>query len=346
MCASERQRDFWLGALQSAGRLNPLNYARDPTLRSLIDVVPFGLPDVAAAEPGLPDAGRPDGTARRLKGVHPGFRATDRVLLWGGSLLDWQDPMSVIRAVAELTRERDDVKLFFMGTKHPNPQVVPMRAVEESIDLARSLGLLDTHVFFHDWVPYDERLGYLLDADLGLSTHREHLETRFAFRTRMLDYIWAGLPIVCTSGDHFADLVESRGLGLTVPPSDPVALASAIRRLLDDESLRCRCRQNEREIADALRWSQVVEPLRRFCAAPQFAGDRAPVMAALIAHLEDSFRVSKWMKRTLLGLGVSEGQFEAFKRLGVVKAGMTARNRYARLRARRAVTAPSPGEDR
>ena len=57
----------------------------------------------------------------------------------------------------------------------------------------------------------------------------DHLETRFSFRTRMLDYLWATLPIVCTRGDHFAELVEREGLGLTVPYGDPEALAAAIR---------------------------------------------------------------------------------------------------------------------
>ena len=93
ICASEVQRDFWIGALHSRGRINPRTYAADPTLRRLIDVVPFGLPDddferTAAALPPV------------LKGVRPGIAATDTVLLWGGSLLDWQDPVTLIEAVA------------------------------------------------------------------------------------------------------------------------------------------------------------------------------------------------------------------------------------------------------
>ena len=43
LCASEKQRDFWLGQLAALGRVNPATYDADPTLRSLIDVVPFGL---------------------------------------------------------------------------------------------------------------------------------------------------------------------------------------------------------------------------------------------------------------------------------------------------------------
>jgi len=95
ICASEAQRDFWIGGLHSRGRINPRTYAADPTLRRLIDVVPFGLPDddfdrAAAALPPV------------LKGVRPGIAATDTVLLWGGSLLDWQDPVTLIEAVALL----------------------------------------------------------------------------------------------------------------------------------------------------------------------------------------------------------------------------------------------------
>ena len=96
ICASERQRDFWIGTLHTAGRVNPRTLARDPDLRSLIDVVPFGLPvGIGARWPPIAPARR---ASRRglpagvMKGVHPAIRSTDRVLLWGGSLLDWQDP--------------------------------------------------------------------------------------------------------------------------------------------------------------------------------------------------------------------------------------------------------------
>ena len=328
LCASERQRDFWIGALHTAGRVNPRTYAADPTLRTLIDVVPFGVPDEAL----VPDR---TGADPVLKGARPGIAAGDRVLLWGGSILDWQDPQTLIRAVAELARGRSDVKLFFMGTRHPTPDVPAMRAVDECLELARALGVLDSHVFFHDWVPYGERGRYLREADLGLSTHREHLETRLSFRTRVLDYIWAGLPIVCTEGDFFAGLVRERGLGLVVPPGDVPALSGAIAELLDNEVLRASCREGLAALSEELRWSRVVAPLARFCAAPRFAPDRELAVGAYRRHLAKSFRVTRWAKRTALGLGVSEGRIEQVKAWGVVRAGMGLRNRVAMARAAR-----------
>ncbi len=43
ICASERQRDWWLGLLEANGRITPEVYRSDPSLRHLVDVVPFGL---------------------------------------------------------------------------------------------------------------------------------------------------------------------------------------------------------------------------------------------------------------------------------------------------------------
>ncbi|HTV03279.1 MAG TPA: glycosyltransferase, partial [Luteitalea sp.] len=338
LCASERQRDFWIGTLHTAGRVNLRTLSRDADLRTLIDVVPFGLPSEPVEEAAerarrsRVERGLPAGV---LKGVHPAIASTDRVLLWGGSLLDWQDPETLIRAVAHIAQKRRDVKLFFMGVRHPNPQVKPMAVVARSRELAEQLGVAGTHVIFNDWVPYDERALYLTEADLGVSTHHTHLETRYSFRTRMLDYLWARLPIVCTSGDHFGDLVTREGLGRAVPPDDASALADAIETLLDDNAARTAARESLGRVAASMTWDRVVEPLRRWAAAPEFAADRAQEVVAFRAHMQDSFKATRWLKRTALRLGVKEGDVEAIKRWGPVRAGMTMRNVLAIRRARR-----------
>ena len=209
LCASERQRDYWLGMLAANNRLNPATYDADPTLRALIDVVPYGLP---------PDPPRTSGPA--LKGVQPGIAATDRVILWNGGLWDWFDPLTLVRAMARVAAERPDVRLVFLGTRHPNTALPPMAMPDRTRELAVALGLAERHVFFRDWVPYAERAAYLLEADLAVSLHPDSVETRYAFRSRLLDCFWTGLPLVCTCGDALADLVEREGLGRVVPPGD------------------------------------------------------------------------------------------------------------------------------
>ncbi len=71
LCASEKQRDFWLGSSRRLGRVNPRVYDDDESLRSLIDVVPFGFPDDA------PVRDRPGRPRRRRR--HRGRRQRDHL---------------------------------------------------------------------------------------------------------------------------------------------------------------------------------------------------------------------------------------------------------------------------
>jgi glycosyltransferase involved in cell wall biosynthesis len=265
ICASERQRDLFIGQLCALGRANALTYDADPTLRQLIDVAPFGLPDEPAEH-------------RRavLREVVPGIGRTDDVIVWAGGIYDWFDPLTLIRAVARLSRTRPSVRLYFMGLRHPNPDVPPMQMAIDAQALAEELGLAGKHVFFNPgWVEYSERQNFLLEANLGVTVHFDSAETRFSFRTRALDYLWAGLPIVTTEGDSFAELIDREGLGLTVPAEDPEALEEALRRLLEDWGLAERCRANVAKVRDRFRWSLVLGPLVDFCREPRPAPDLA-----------------------------------------------------------------------
>lgn len=263
VCASERQRDFWLGSLAALGRVNPSNYDVDATLRHLVGVVPFGIPT--------------DPPKRRrdvLRGVVPGIGPSDQVLIWGGGVYNWFDPVTLVEAVAMARDDLSDLRLVFLGMTHPNRDLPPMRVASETRQRSEELGLTDRYVFFNEgWVPYDERDDYLLEADVGISTHRAHIETTYSFRTRMLDYLWAGLPIITSEGDLFADLAVSERIGEAVPPEDTKALALAIVRIFSDSAWRTECATNARRVAERFHWPAALEPLTDFCASPTRAAD-------------------------------------------------------------------------
>ncbi len=269
ICASEKQRDYWLGVMSALGRINPYTHQDDPSLRRLIDVVPFGLP----AEP-------PRHDKQVIKGVYPGISAQDKLLLWGGGIWSWLDAPSLIRAMAHLSGRRPDVKLFFMGTRRPNQPPDQAQAVARAIKLSQELGLFERTVFFNDWVPYQERANYLLEADVGVSLHKDHLETRFSFRTRFLDYLWASLPALATPGDVLSEQIASQGLGRLVEPGDVLGVAEAILDLVDHPERRQACRPRFEQVAAAYRWETVVQPLLQFCVAPRFAPDKAHLRSA------------------------------------------------------------------
>ncbi len=264
LCANQRQRDFWLGMLAAWGRLTPEAYQADPSLESLIAEVPFGFP----SDP-------PHRTRPAMKGARPGIGPGDKVVLLGGGLWDWLDPITAVLAMKWVSSRRSDVRLFFMGTRHPNHESVPqMKVAIEAKRLSEELGLLDRQVFFNEWVPYHERADYLLEADLGISLHLDLVETRFSSRTRLLDCFWAGLPVVVTGGDPLADQVSARGLGLVVGYRDAEGAGSAILRLLEQPCLKEELSPVFQELASTLKWDSVCAPLLRFCDQPRLSSHR------------------------------------------------------------------------
>jgi glycosyltransferase involved in cell wall biosynthesis len=263
ICASEKQRDYWLGMLSVLGRVNPYTYEQDVTLRHLIDVVPFGLPKEA-----------PQHTHSVLKGTYKTIAADDKVILWGGGIWSWLDALTLIKSMAVILQKRDDVKLFFMGIKRPNAEGGGREAVEQAIALSRELGLYDRYIFFNDWAPYEDRQNYLLEADIGVSLHLDHIETRFSFRTRLLDYLWAGLPTVATAGDVLSGILADEGLAYLVEPGDADGVAQAIISVLDKPDLRAEYAPAFRRVAERYRWEEVTQPLVGFCEAPYLAPDK------------------------------------------------------------------------
>ncbi len=147
ICASDRQRDLWLGAMLAVGRIDDRAYRHDPSLQSLVDC------RAVRDRPGAAPGGEPV-----MRGVVPGIGRDDRVVLWGGGVWNWFDPLTVIRAVHRLSHEQPDVRLFFLGLRHPNPAVPEMAMTQRAVDLARDIGARDRTVFFNfGWVPFEQR---------------------------------------------------------------------------------------------------------------------------------------------------------------------------------------------
>ena len=258
VCATERQRDLYIGALMAQGRVTVDAAAADPDLRALIDVVPTGVP-------------HPPPVHQRdvLRGVVPGIGAADVVIVWSGGLWDWMDPLTLIAALPMVVAQHPHVRLVFLAGQHPGA-IQAMAMPNRARAAAAASGLLDRHIFFYDeWVPYDERADVLLEADITVYLHRAHLETRYAaMRSRMLDHLWAGLPSVVSSGDAAADLVERHDLGVVVDGTTTDAVADALMTLLDDPARHARCSHNARELAGQLSWEHTAAPLVRFCQQP------------------------------------------------------------------------------
>jgi len=220
ICASERQRDMWLGLLAAHRRLDSREYRRDPELRGLIDVVPFGVPSAT-----------PTRRNDRLRGAV--FPSDAKIMVWNGGVWEWLDPETVLTALALLRGQDPSWRLSFSGVGRPSHRAT-MGGSERVRSLSARLGLdVDGAVHLREWTPYLDRATPLLDADLGVSAHVPSVEARFAHRARMVDLMWTRTPILCSEGDESAAIVREEGLGEAVVPQDPEAFAAAAVRIAD-----------------------------------------------------------------------------------------------------------------
>lgn len=278
LCASDEQRLFYLGFLAALGRVNPERLRDDEELRRLIDIVPFGVPDR------LP-------TYRPILGAAPAGR---RRLLFG-ALYDWYDPWTLLAALAAL--EAPDWELLLV--RHPNPDSTPQQLFAEvEADCVRR-GWWGNRVRAIDWIPAERRFDLLAEVDLMVAPHRATFETELALRTRFVDALAAGCPVVASAGGTVSRLLAVHEAGWVVSPGEPAQLTAALAEVLaGGEKVEVR-RSRGRALARRFEWATALEPLFRFVAEPRTDASRERFAHRLptVAPADSiGFRARRWWR--------------------------------------------------
>jgi glycosyltransferase involved in cell wall biosynthesis len=261
LCASPEQRLFYAGALYTAGRVGPRNFPADPTLSGLLAVVPFGVP----GEPASGDRA----AGRRLLNVSP-----EGPLVFFGGIYDWYEPDLLLEAWPGVLRRRPDAKLLFF--ENPNPETTPQRVYGRARERARAIDPQGKSILFSPWLPYASRADLYAAVDLLVSISSEGLERDLAFRTRLLDAAWGGLPSLSVAGGPLARQLEEAGAGRRVT-GRASALAEALTQMLADPTEREKAAAAARRFAAARAWSLVAAPLAAWCREARTDPGRLPL---------------------------------------------------------------------
>ena len=281
LCSCEEQRQFYLGFLTALGRVHPHNLGASPDLQDLIAIVPFGVPEtLPPAQPVLPERA-----------------AGERLLLFGG-LYDWYDPWPVLEALEAL--DQPDWTLLLIG--NPNTGSTPQARLQEVESWCRRRGWWGKRVRLLDWLPAERRFDLLREVDLVVATHRPSLETRLSLRTRFLDALAAGCPVIATEGGGMSRLLAEHDAGWVVPPEDPPAVAAALRSVLGDPVLVERRRQSGHRLLAQFGWAQSLAPLVRFLEAPTVDASKSTFGFQPHAHVPPDglgFRLRRAVRRWL-----------------------------------------------
>lgn len=250
---SDRQRLATLGELAAVGRLN-----RETAGEELVRTISFGL------EQDPPRSGE-----RVVRGRL--VQDDDIVVLWSGSYNVWTDPGTLFEGVDRAMR--DEPRLHFVST---GGEVAgyDARTYRQFADLVATSPRRDR---FHllGWISRERAASVLYEADIGVVVERRLHEGELGTKTRIVEWMAAGLPILATDVSELPSYLAAVGAAVTVPPADPAALARAMLQLARDPERLDRTRRAARVFLDEeLSFSVTCAPLLAWAQRPVAAADR------------------------------------------------------------------------
>ncbi len=167
-------------------------------------------------------AGHEDRAALR-KGL--GLPPEGRLIVYTGRVRAEKGAGVLIEAFARL-RDRPNARLLLVGKVYDDLQ-------ERLSEAQRPPG-----AEFSGFVPPAEVRHYQRCADvLVLPSTRELSYDRYTMPLKLFEYMAAGRPVVASRLEGICEVIQHRRNGLLVEPSDPEALAEALRELLDNPEL-------------------------------------------------------------------------------------------------------------
>ena len=189
----------------------------------------------------------PDARVHRYYGTldrpHPGAPPRDADgplrVLYVGSMFPFSGADDAIEAVAALPPGTATLSLAGGGPHRPAVEALAARHA----DVARFVELDDAALH-----------PALAAADVLVLPLRDHLRNRYNFPSRIIEFLWAGRPILATDIPPLKTFLRHGETAWVVPPRGPAALRDGLATLAADATLRDRLARGarfffERELA-------------------------------------------------------------------------------------------------
>ena len=207
------------GELAMAGRLNRRTFGYD----FIRTILPGALPASEISE-GL--AAPPGISFTRQVG--------DFVLLWCGGYNAWTD-VDTLFAGLEWAMEKDQrIKFLSIGA---NTYQAPANVYEQFTEKIQN-SKYRQRFWMLGWRPWQEVNWFYHQSSAGINIDALHYETIYGTRTRLLEMIASGLPIITSLGCELSYMLRDMDIALAFKIGDWLKLGENILRLSSDPGLR------------------------------------------------------------------------------------------------------------
>jgi glycosyltransferase involved in cell wall biosynthesis len=193
------------------------------------------------------------------------------IVLWAGGYNVWIDPNTLFMALDEAMHAHPNLYFVSVGastiTEADNPYERFCAHIAESAHRDRYV-LLGRQ-------PASAIPAYYQAADVGITLDAFHYETLLGTRTRLIEMMGYGLPVITTIGCELSEIIRDHELGLTFPVGDAATFRDHILQMARDANLRQQMADRAREYATThLSFSETTRAFLDWANAPYHAPDR------------------------------------------------------------------------
>lgn len=169
--------------------------------------------------------------------------SSEPIVLYQGGFTPHRGLPTLVRSAHELARGM----IVLMGWGRLEDELRALIAREGLEDRVRIAGP----------VPQEQVVAYAACATVGVIPYEPvGLNNTYTTPNKLFDYMAAGLPVAASRLPELTRFVEGGGMGLTFPPGDPAALASALNQMLAHPERYSEMRERARESARRYTWER------------------------------------------------------------------------------------------
>ena len=229
----------------------------------------MGYDFVHAVLPGVPSKQADTKDTLKIRG---GMVHEDAfVVLWCGGYNVWTDVDTLFQALSDAMEKDPHIHYVSAGA---GVRMAENNSYERFQEMIANSSHRDR---FHmlGWQPSSVVPGLYGQADVGVNLDAFHYETLLGTRTRLVEMMHYGLPVLTTLGCELSHIVQDKGLGLTFKIGDAATFSSQILAMAEDTSLQKRlAKQAYLYTNEHLSFKRTTESFLEWVREPKFAPDR------------------------------------------------------------------------
>lgn len=230
----------------------------------------------------VPGAFPPEGQPERRREAEPLF-------VYSGFFHPWQNPAPALAVLLQVLERRGTGRLELIGGRHPTDLYGEGKVLDPAALLPASSRLV-----VREPLPWPELCQELARAWAGVNLLEPNVERENACPIREINQLWCGLPVLVSSQSPLGPEVLEAGAGWVADPTDPAAIERTVEFILDDPWGVDRASEAARALARArYTWDRSVEPLARFCEAPERRKAKGRSFLAAATDREELVKVSR-----------------------------------------------------